>query len=170
MTRLRIGVPGAACITPMALIRPARSVPDAAVTAVAARDHGRAAAFAAKHGIPVVHRSYADLVADPDVDAVYIPLLLGLSGRVVGEAGELRIFNYIAPHVHNRLTVTVDGRSRQERVPGEPTYTYQLRAFADAVLHGGPVLTPASDAVLTMSLIDDAYRAAGLSPRGSQVE
>jgi predicted dehydrogenase len=45
-------------------------------------------------------------------------------------------------------------------------YTHQLRAFAGAVLDGGPVLTDARDAVNTMSVIDDVYRAAGLSPRG----
>jgi predicted dehydrogenase len=313
----------------MALIRPARALPDVAVTAVAARDRVRAGEFAAKHEIPVVHDSYADLIADPDIDAVYVPLpnalhaewtlaavaagkhvlcekpmtanagqarrvaeaagargvvvmeafhyryhpfahravelvdtigpirhvharlcfplprfgdirysydlaggammdagcypvhfvrvlagaepevvsahaklrspqvdryltvglrftgdrfaadatgqatasmwsgrLLSVSARVVGEAGEVRIFNYLAPHVYNRLTVTGAGGTRHERVRGEPTYTYQLRAFADAVLRGGPNLTPAADAVHTMGLIDDAYRAAGLKPRG----
>ena len=53
------------------------------------------------------------------------------------------------------------------KVPGESSYTCQLRAFADAVLHGKPVLTPASDAVANMKVIDDIYRAAGLEPRGA---
>jgi predicted dehydrogenase len=328
MTVLRVGVLGAARIAPMALVRPARAVPDVTVSAVAARDVTRARAFARRHDIPVAHRSYADLIADPDIDAVYVPLpnalhaewtlaalaagkhvlcekpmtsnateaqrvadaaaasglvvmeafhyryhplvrraleligsvgpvrhihtrlcfplprfgdiryrldlaggammdagcyavhflrvlsaaagpdepevvtaraklrepevdryltagfrlpngatgqatasmwsarLLGVSARVVGEAGELRVFNYVVPHVYNRLTLRVGGRTRHERVPGEPTYTYQLRAFADAVLRGGPNLTPAADAVHTMGLIDDAYRAAGLRRRG----
>jgi hypothetical protein len=43
----------------------------------------------------------------------------------------------------------------------------QLRAFAEAVLHGGPVLTSAEDAVITMGLIDDVYRAAGMRIRGA---
>jgi predicted dehydrogenase len=324
VTALRIGVLGAAQITPMALIRPARAVPDVAVTAIAARDPARARAYADRHDIPVVHGSYAELVEDPDIDAVYIPLpnslhaewtlaaiaagkhvlcekpmtsnakeaqqvadaaeasglvvmeafhyryhplaaralelvdtigpihhvhtrmcfplprfsniryrldlaggalmdagcyavhfmrtlggaqpevvsaraklrfpqvdryltagfrfpdgatgqatasmwsarLIGISARVVGEAGELRVFNYVAPQIYNRLTVSVGGKTTHERVRGEPTYTYQLRAFADAVLNGGPVLTPAADAVDNMRLIDDAYRAAGLEPRG----
>jgi hypothetical protein len=34
------------------------------------------------------------------------------------------------------------------------------------VVNGGPNLTPAADAVNNMRLIDDAYRAAGLEPRG----
>ena len=40
--------------------------------AVAARDAGRAANFAAKYGFPVSYGSYEELVADPNVDLVYI--------------------------------------------------------------------------------------------------
>ena len=45
---------------------------DQRVVAVASRDAGRAAAFAAKHGIPTSYGDYEQLVADPDVDVVYI--------------------------------------------------------------------------------------------------
>jgi predicted dehydrogenase len=95
--------------------------------------------------------------------------LLSLSARVLCEAGELRIFNYLMPNAYHRLTVRSAGGTRRERVAGGATYTYQLRAFADAVLQGGPVLTDATDAVHTMSLIDDVYRAAGLEPRTGTV-
>ncbi|HEU5033917.1 MAG TPA: Gfo/Idh/MocA family oxidoreductase [Mycobacteriales bacterium] len=78
MTDLRIGILGAARIAPVALVRPAQRVPGVAVTAVAARDPRRAATFAAKHGISRVLPSYADLLADPDIDAVYNPLPNGL--------------------------------------------------------------------------------------------
>src|SRR2546430_12233600 len=81
MTPLRIGVLGAARIAPNALIKPAREVPEVAVTAVAAREPVRAKAFAARHDIPVVHDGYDALVADPDVDAVYIPPPNGLHAR-----------------------------------------------------------------------------------------
>ncbi len=74
MAILRIGVLGAARITPLALIRPARPMPDVAVTAVAARDPQRARAFARRHGIAHVHDSYAALLADPDIEAIYNPL------------------------------------------------------------------------------------------------
>lgn len=337
MTPLRIGVLGAARIAPNALIKPAREVPEVAVTAVAAREPVRAKAFAARHDIPVVHDGYDALVADPDVDAVYIPLpnglharwclaalaagkhvlcekpltanadearrvadaadgsglvvmeafhyryhplvgrvlevlaegaigrvrhvetalcfplprfgdiryrldlaggammdagcyavhflrllggfspdgaaspdgaeprvtsararlrspevdrylsaefefpdgatgratasmwstrLLNVSATVVGDAGLIRVRNYVLPQAYHRLTVRSGGQTRHERVPGEASYTHQLRAFAGAVLHGGPNLTPPSDSVRTMTLIDDAYRAAGLHPRG----
>jgi predicted dehydrogenase len=323
VAKLRIGVLGAARITPSALIRPARSVPEVEVAAVAARDPARATAFAAKHRIPQTFSSYADLLSDRSIGAVYIPLpnglhaewavraieagkhvlcekpmtanaaeagqvadaaekagvvvteafhyryhpllarvlelvprlgeirhvearmcfplpgsrdirysyelaggammdagcyavhalrtlagqepevvaasarlkspqvdrlmvadyafprgatgrttaslwsraVLGISAKVVGEQGSLRIFNYVAPQVYHRLTVDLDGRTSHERVPGETSYVCQLRGFAGAVA-GGTNLTPASDAVNTMRLIDSAYRKAGLKPRG----
>ncbi|MHA6759524.1 Gfo/Idh/MocA family protein [Streptacidiphilus sp. PAMC 29251] len=329
---LRIGVLGAARIAPSALVRPAAKVPEAVVTAVAARDPERARGFAAKHRIPTVHAGYQALLDDPDIDAVYNPLpnalhaewtlkalaagkhvlcekpftsnaiearavadaakasglvvmeafhyryhpmaarmraivdggelgtirsvetamcfplpkfddirysyplgggalmdggcyalhllqllggeaqgaqgapevlaataklrgadvdramtaelrfaggaggrittsmwsrrLLDFTARVRGDAGELRVVNYLAPQIFNRLTVRTAAGVRRERVAGGHTYTYQLRAFAAAVLDGGPVLTPPEDAVVTMGLIDDIYRAAGMRPRG----
>jgi predicted dehydrogenase len=78
---LRIGILGAARIAPTALVKPASANPDVEVAAVAARDRDRAQAFAAKHGIPRIHGSYEELLADPDVDAVYNPLPNGLHGR-----------------------------------------------------------------------------------------
>ncbi|SDJ76687.1 Predicted dehydrogenase [Lentzea albidocapillata subsp. violacea] len=78
---VRIGVLGAAMITPAAVIRPARSSTVAEVVAVAARSTGKAKAFADKHGIARVHDSYEDLLADPAVNAVYNPLPNGLHGK-----------------------------------------------------------------------------------------
>jgi predicted dehydrogenase len=75
---MRIGVLGAARIAPAALIKPARSVGEVEVAAVAARDRVKAAAFAEKHGIPVVHSSYEALLGDSTLDAVYVPLPNGL--------------------------------------------------------------------------------------------
>lgn len=71
---LRIGALGAARITPNALIHPARQVEAVTVAAIAARDPAKAWAFAAKHGIPQVYDSYAALLADPAIDAIYNPL------------------------------------------------------------------------------------------------
>ncbi len=64
------------------MVKPAQKLPDhATVVAVAARDRGRAAKFARKHDIPTVHDSYEDLLADPNVEAVYNPLPNGLHGK-----------------------------------------------------------------------------------------
>ncbi len=78
---MRIGILGAARITPAALIKPARRNDEVMVAAVAARDVSRAQTFAAKHDIARVHDSYEALLADPDLDAIYIPLPIGLHGR-----------------------------------------------------------------------------------------
>jgi predicted dehydrogenase len=44
------------------------------VVAIASRDLGRAEAAASELGLARAHGSYEELLADPDVDAVYIPL------------------------------------------------------------------------------------------------
>ena len=324
---LRIGILGAARIAPMALIRPARQVPEVAVVAVAARDPQRARSFATKHGLEQVYGTYADLLAAQDIEAIYNPLpnslhcewsiralqagkhvlcekpiaanaaeaermaaaaeqtgrvlveafhwryhplaarmkaiidtgelgtvrhleahfcipllrpgdiryrldlaggatmdvgcyainivrflagaepevvaaaarlsspgvdramqmdlrfadgrtgrvtcallspvLLRASARVRGDRGELTVFNPVAPQFYHRLTVRNDTGTRHERLHGDATYTYQLRAFAAAVRSGVPVPTGPADAVANMRVIDAAYTKAGLRPRGS---
>jgi len=71
---IRIGVLGAAAIVPSALTKPAQDVPEVQITAIAARDPKRAEKFARKHHIPRVHQTYNDLLADPNIDAIYNPL------------------------------------------------------------------------------------------------
>jgi D-xylose 1-dehydrogenase (NADP+, D-xylono-1,5-lactone-forming) len=44
------------------------------VVAVASRDGARAEAYARRHGIPTAHASYDELLADPQVEAVYVSL------------------------------------------------------------------------------------------------
>jgi predicted dehydrogenase len=323
---LRIGILGAATIAPMALVRPAKQVPEAEVVAIAARDPERAARFAKRHGIPRVHASYDALLADPELDAVYNPLpnglhcewslralaagkhvlcekplasnadeaqrmaeaadrvnrvlieafhwrhhplaarmreilrageigevrhveastcipllvpgnirfrydlaggalmdigayalnmvrwlaeaepeivsaraklaspnvdrwltaelrfadgrtgritcsllsttLLKLQNKVEGSRGRLRVFNPLAPHFYHRLTVEAAGERRHERVPGDATYTHQLRHFVARVRGAPPGPTEASDGVANMRAIDAIYRAAGLPRRG----
>ncbi len=76
---LRIGVLGAARIAGLAIVDPAHTTGDRLV-AVAARDRRRAEAFAASHGVERVLDTYADVVADPEVEVVYNPLANGLHG------------------------------------------------------------------------------------------
>jgi predicted dehydrogenase len=78
---VRIGILGASRFAPMTLIKPARGNAEVVVAAVADRDMSSAQAFAAKHGIARVHESYDALIADPDLDAVYIVLPNSLHGR-----------------------------------------------------------------------------------------
>ncbi len=328
MTVIRIGVLGASRIAPFAVINPARKHPEVEVTAVAARELSRAQRFAARHAIPQAYGSYADLLTDPAIDAVYIGLPNALHGQwiaaaldagkhvlcekplaanaeeaatvaelvaaradlvvmeafhyryhpltarmlkiiesgelgtierleasfcfpvpppgnirwsyelaggalmdagvypihllrtltgaepevvaaeaqtrrpdvdrvfraaltfpsgtaarittslwsrrifsarvvVVGSAATMDVMNPFLPHVWHRLVLrTGQRRQRTEYVPRRPsTYTHQLRAFADAVLRGAPVLTSVSDAIATMRVIDACYAAAGLPRR-----
>ncbi|MGW4911865.1 Gfo/Idh/MocA family protein [Streptomyces sp. NPDC004270] len=76
---LRIGVLGAARIAELSIVGPARASGHRLV-AVAARDRGRAADFAAAHGVERVADSYAELLADPEIEVVYNPLANGLHG------------------------------------------------------------------------------------------
>jgi predicted dehydrogenase len=93
--------------------------------------------------------------------------LLRMSARAWGEQGRLTIINPLAPHIWHRLSVTAGGRRRVERLSRKHTYDYQLDAFCAAVLRGEPILTPPSDAVANMRVIDGVYRAAGLRVRGT---
>ena len=52
----------------------ARESPDIEILAVASRDQGRAERYAHDNGIERAYGSYEQLLADPDVDAVYISL------------------------------------------------------------------------------------------------
>lgn len=79
MEPLRIGVLGAARIAVNAIVAPAQ-LTGARLVAVAARDRTRAEAFAAEHGVERVLGSYADVLADPEVEAIYNPLANGLHG------------------------------------------------------------------------------------------
>jgi predicted dehydrogenase len=91
--------------------------------------------------------------------------LLRLSARAVGERGELRVRNPLAPQMGHRIAVrTQDGR-RTEHLTRRPTYAYQLDAFVGAVRDGEPVLTDPADAIANMTVIDAIYRAAGLPVR-----
>jgi len=56
------------------LLAGAREADGVEVVAVGSRDRGRGEAFADRHGIGRVHGSYEALLADGDVEAVYIPL------------------------------------------------------------------------------------------------
>jgi predicted dehydrogenase len=62
----------------LAIFPPAKSHPELIVAAVAGRDPQRTAAYAKKHGIPIIHNSYQDLLDDPSIDAIYLPLPNGL--------------------------------------------------------------------------------------------
>jgi len=73
MTPLRWGILGTARINRM-LIPPLRVSPGNRLVAVASRELARAQAYAREWQIERAHGSYEALLADPEIDAVYIPL------------------------------------------------------------------------------------------------
>lgn len=69
-----IGLIGATDIAIRTMLQPSADHQDMRVRAVAASDPGRAQAFALRHGLGRAHLRYADVVADPDIQLVYVSL------------------------------------------------------------------------------------------------
>lgn len=74
MGKLRFGVLGAAKIAREKVIPPLLRAQRCEVVALASRDAVRGAAVARQLGVPRSYGSYEELLADPEVDAVYNPL------------------------------------------------------------------------------------------------
>jgi 1,5-anhydro-D-fructose reductase (1,5-anhydro-D-mannitol-forming) len=72
MTMLRWGIIGAGTIGREWMAPAIAAQPDGMLAAIASSDPERAARFAEDLGIPNAHRSVDDLLADPDIDVVYI--------------------------------------------------------------------------------------------------
>ncbi len=84
---LRIGILGAANIARQ-FVRDAAASPAVRIVAVASRSADTAAAFAAATGIGRHHGSYEALLADPEIDAVYVPLPNSLHAEWAVKAAE----------------------------------------------------------------------------------
>jgi predicted dehydrogenase len=74
VAKIRWGVLGVASIATGKIIPAMQRGRATVVTAIASRDQARAAAAADAFGVSRAYGSYEALLADPDVDAVYIPL------------------------------------------------------------------------------------------------
>jgi predicted dehydrogenase len=93
-----------------------------------------------------------------------------MQATVRGSRTVMRLDNFVGPHhgsvdpaMGGHIYVTTDNDTvLDESFVGEATYTYQLRAFCDAVL-GGPALpTQGAGAVANMTLIDAVRAAAAI--------
>jgi predicted dehydrogenase len=93
--------------------------------------------------------------------------LIQTYARVKGDDGELFVINPTSPQVWHRMRVKAGGTARTEHFPRKPTYEYQLEAFVAAVQNGEPTLTPPSDSIANMRVLDAIYVAAGMTPRGT---
>jgi len=87
MSALRWGVLSTARIN-RAIVPALRASERHALVAVASRDRARAEAYASEWDIPRTYGSYTELLADPDIDAVYIPLPNALHAEWTVRAAE----------------------------------------------------------------------------------
>ena len=68
------GILGAAAIATGKVLPAIKESPSTTVLAIASRDSAKGRAAAQAHGIPRVYGAYEELLQDPDVEVVYIPL------------------------------------------------------------------------------------------------
>lgn len=90
---------------------------------------------------------------------------LEMSCRVIGSRGEALAPNFVLPHLDDRLVVRTPDGERTERLGTRSSYTYQLEALAAHIRRDSPLPLDGDDALATMQLIDESYRAAGFGPR-----
>jgi xylose dehydrogenase (NAD/NADP) len=74
MKSLRWGILGCAAIADRAVIPAIQASETGQLLAIASRDESKARRKAEQFGIPKFYGSYEALLADPDIDAIYIPL------------------------------------------------------------------------------------------------
>lgn len=86
--------------------------------------------------------------------------------RLVGSRGEAYAPNFVKPQQDDRVVVTTLDGQQVEHLGTRSSYSHMLEAFTRLVREGAPMRSDADDAVATMQLLDDVYRAAGMQPRG----
>jgi xylose dehydrogenase (NAD/NADP) len=79
--KIRWGIISAARIAESAVIPAIHASSNGDVVAVASRDLAKGQTYAQRNKIPKVYGSYEELLADPEIDAVYNPLPNGLHGE-----------------------------------------------------------------------------------------
>src|SRR5919205_261494 len=127
---------------------------------------------AGRFGLPGVDEWVdADLVYPSGVTATAKCNMNGtrveMTYRVIGSKGQATVANFILPHTDDSLDVQTTYGRRTEHLGTRSSYTYQLDAFAALIRQGIPMPTDSTDAVQTMELIDQCYKAIGLEPRAS---
>lgn len=102
-----------------ALLGPLQHSVRSRLAAVASRDAGKAVAYAAKHQIGKAYGSYEELLADPEIDAVYISLPNSLHAEWTVKAAEA------GKHVlcEKPLVVSLDELERVERAASKSGVT-----------------------------------------------
>jgi predicted dehydrogenase len=142
---LRIGTLGTSRISGNALLDPSMNVPEVTVAAVAARDKDRAEAFALRHAIPAAYGSYEELLADPDIDAIYNPLPNSLHGpwtlKAIAAGKHVLCEKPFASHAGQAEQVAAAAAAAGLVVMEAMHYRYHplIRRLAEVVAELGPV-------------------------------
>jgi 1,5-anhydro-D-fructose reductase (1,5-anhydro-D-mannitol-forming) len=84
--KLRWGIIGIGNIVQGTMAPAILAEPDMELVAAVSRDQGRAEAFGARFGVPHVYTDYAEMLANPEVDAVFIATPNALHAKEVLEA------------------------------------------------------------------------------------
>ncbi|MCD9024099.1 Gfo/Idh/MocA family protein [Cohnella silvisoli] len=112
MTRLRWGILGCAAIADRAVIPAIHASETGELLAIASRSEDKARSKAEQFGIPKFYGSYEALLADPEIDAIYIPLPNHLHKEwtiAAAQAGK---------HVLCEKPLAMNAREAQEMVDG----------------------------------------------------
>lgn len=83
---VRVGILGAAGIVARVVVNPAAMLDRVEAAAIGARTLERATAYAEEHGIPTAYGSYEEVLADPTINAIYVPTPNNLHARWTMEA------------------------------------------------------------------------------------
>ncbi|TVR55567.1 MAG: gfo/Idh/MocA family oxidoreductase [Spirochaetaceae bacterium] len=118
-TTVRWGIIGTANIATK-VARAISLAPGNEIVAIASRDKTRAAEWAKEHGAEKAYGSYEDCLADPEIDAVYIPLPPTLHADWTIRAADA------GKHVLSEKPLTVDPREAVEMVSACRTNNVQL--------------------------------------------
>ncbi len=105
--KVRIGILGCANIAKKYAIAAFQSIDNAVVTSIASRNPEKAKMYASFFSIPV-HESYDSIIKNPNIDALYIPLPIGLHKEWIIRAIKS------GKHVLSEKSLTTDFQSAKE--------------------------------------------------------
>jgi predicted dehydrogenase len=97
--------------------------------------------------------------------AMFSSTPLSIGAKVHGTKGTLKVRMPYAPQTQGRIKVDGPDLRLREKADKRASYSFQLEAFRDAVVAGGPNITDSHAAVATMETIDAIYLAAGMDVR-----
>jgi predicted dehydrogenase len=87
--------------------------------------------------------------------------------RISGDQGSLKVSRPFHPQTGARIHVQTATDRYTETTSRIASYDYQLRAFLAAIQGKDTNMTGPDEAIISMRLIDDIYRTAGMVPRQS---